>query len=59
MGLQTRRKLASLGPIFAFDAPSPTGSGGLRLSVRQGQQGDPVHRDLRMGIGLRLREPGC
>jgi hypothetical protein len=25
MGLQIRQKLASLGPIFAFDAPSPTG----------------------------------
>ncbi|MDR1969589.1 MAG: hypothetical protein LBQ32_13025, partial [Burkholderiaceae bacterium] len=26
MGLQIRRKLCSLGPIFAFGAPSPTGS---------------------------------
>ena len=26
MGLQIRQKLSSLGPIFAFDAPSPTGS---------------------------------
>ena len=26
MGLQTRQKLSSLGPIFAIDAPSPTGS---------------------------------
>jgi len=29
MGLQTRQKLPSLGPIFAFDAPSPTGSQAL------------------------------
>jgi hypothetical protein len=28
MGLQIRQKLSSLGPIFAFDAPSPTGSWG-------------------------------
>ena len=28
MGLQIRQKLSSLGPIFAIDAPSPTGSGG-------------------------------
>ncbi|MEY4563776.1 MAG: hypothetical protein RLZZ618_3053, partial [Pseudomonadota bacterium] len=26
MGLQIRQKLSSLGPIFAFDVPSPTGS---------------------------------
>ena len=26
MSLQTRQKLSSLGPIFAFDAPRPTGS---------------------------------
>ncbi len=26
MGLQIRQKLSSLGPIFAFDAPSPTAS---------------------------------
>ena len=26
MGLQIRQKLSSLGPILAFDAPSPTGS---------------------------------
>ncbi|WP_236637211.1 hypothetical protein, partial [Acidovorax sp. BoFeN1] len=26
MGLQIRQKLSSLGPLFAFDAPSPTGS---------------------------------
>jgi len=26
MRLQTRQKLSSLGPIFAFDAPSPTDS---------------------------------
>lgn len=26
MGLQIRQKLSSLGPIFAIDAPSPTGS---------------------------------
>lgn len=26
MGLQIRQKLFSLGPIFAIDAPSPTGS---------------------------------
>jgi len=26
IGLQIRQKLVSLGPIFAFDAPSPTGS---------------------------------
>ena len=25
MGLRIRQKLSSLGPIFAFDAPSPTG----------------------------------
>jgi len=25
MGLQIRQKLAALGPIFAFDAQSPTG----------------------------------
>ena len=24
MGLQTRQKLSSLGPIFAFDVPNPT-----------------------------------
>ena len=29
MGLQIRQKLSSLGPIFAIDAPSPTGSGAL------------------------------
>ena len=26
MGLQIRQKLSSLGPVFAFGAPSPTGS---------------------------------
>ena len=31
MGLQIRQKLASLGPIFALDAPSPTGSRPDRL----------------------------
>ena len=35
MGLQIRQKLSSLGSLFAFDAPSPTGCEG-RSSCRQG-----------------------
>ena len=34
MGLQIRQKLSSLGPILAFDAPSPTGSQAVRDSVK-------------------------
>ena len=40
MGLQIRQKLSSLGPIFAFDAPSQTGSSGAAIGgqAAPGQQ---------------------
>ena len=38
MGLQIRQKLSSLGPIFAFDAPSPTGSWAAANGVYLSQQ---------------------
>ena len=42
MGLQSRQKLVSLGPIFAIDAPSPTGSWAPALvtdALVRGEQG--------------------